>query len=276
MNLSNKKIIIPRNTNVAEIKCLENLPIEETALHLNTETPKQEHVNTSNDEEHIKKILSRIHSEADTENKKLVADLLKEYNDIFAKPGEIGEINCYKHKIILLEGAIPVRKSPYRKPASLEQFEREKVKELLEKGVIRPSHSPWGCGVVIVLDGHRSKNDSSPSSSPRLAIDYRPLNKQVHKDSFPLPNINTVIDWIGRRSKFISTLDVARGFWSMLLDPESIPLTGFITQLGLFEFTRLPYGVCNGAAAYQRAMSIILCGLLWENVLAFIDDIFYS
>jgi len=151
----------------------------------------------------------------------------------------------------------------------LEIFVRDKVKELLDKKVIRPSHSAWGMGVVIIEDGHKS----GQTKTPRFCIDYRPLNAQIHKDAFPIPNVQTVFDWIGRRSKYLSIMDCEKGFWGLPLDESSIPLTAFISHSGLFEWVRMPFGVCNGSSAYQRAMSMILSGLLWEKILAFIDDI---
>ncbi|OXA38364.1 Retrovirus-related Pol polyprotein from transposon opus [Folsomia candida] len=225
---------------------------------------------THTDKSHLEKLLSRIHPEAPSEEKEEIAKVLTEYQDVFSKPGEIGLVNCYKHKIQLIEGAKPVKKAPYRKPAHLEKFERETVQDLLNKGIIRPSHSPWASGVVIVTEGHKN---SEGQKSPRLAVDYRNLNSQIQQDSFPLLNIQTVLDWIGSRANFISVMDCSKGFWSIPLEEESIPLTSFICSSGLFEFLRLPFGISTGSQAMQRVISIILCGLMWESVLAFIDDI---
>jgi len=93
------------------------------------------------------------------------------------------------------------------------------------------------------------------------------------KDAIPIPNIQSVLDWIGSRSKYLSLMDCEKGFWGLPLAEESIPLTAFISQIGLFEWLRMPFGVANGSAAYSRAISMVLSGLLWQNALAFIDDI---
>jgi len=82
-----------------------------------------------------------------------------------------------------------------------------------------------------------------------------------------------VLEWIGKISKYLSIMDVNKGFWGIPLEEESMPLTAFICPIGLFEWTRLPMGVKNGSAAYNRAMSIVLTGLIWKNVITFIDDI---
>ncbi|OXA45127.1 Retrovirus-related Pol polyprotein from transposon opus [Folsomia candida] len=182
---------------------------------------------THTDKSHLEKLLSRIHPEAPSEEKEEIAKVLTEYQDVFSKPGEIGLVNCYKHKIQLIEGAKPVKKAPYRKPAHLEKLERETVQDLLNKGIIRPSHSPWASGVVIVTEGHKN---SEGQKSPRLAVDYRNLNSQIQQDSFPLLNIQTVLDWIGSRANFISVMDCSKGFWSIPLEEESIPLKRYIAN----------------------------------------------
>ncbi|OXA40959.1 Retrovirus-related Pol polyprotein from transposon opus [Folsomia candida] len=186
--------------------------------------------------------------------------------------GEIGLINCYKQTIKLLPGSQPVRRPPYRKPAHMEEFERKTIAELLEKGIIRHSSSPWGLGVVLVEAGHKGGGVEKPSY--RVVVDLRPLNKVTESDSFPIPNIQTVLEWVGRRNKFMSVTDVKKGFWGIPLSEESIALIAFISSsYGLFEWVRLPMGAKNGSAAYSRAISIVLTGLLWNSVLNFIDDI---
>jgi hypothetical protein len=268
LNLTQTPIHLPQGFPVANLALLEELPIEETTLLITDELnpPIPSYVP---DKTHIDNIISRIHISTDSKDKDLLVEILEQYGDVFAKPGEIGKISCYKHKIKLIEGAQPVKKAPYRKPAHLELFERNKIQELLEQGIIRPSHSPWGMGVVIVEEGHKSGS----VKTPRFAIDYRPLNKVMEKDSYTIFNIQTVLDWIGRRSNYISLMDCAKGFWSLPLDEESIPLTAFVSQAGLFEWIRMPFGVANGSAAYSRAMGIILSGLIWTNALYFIDDV---
>ncbi|OXA44383.1 Retrovirus-related Pol polyprotein from transposon opus [Folsomia candida] len=277
MNITDKKIVLKKGTKIAEIHVFADIPIEETSFTTDHEITKNtqesnllQSIQSDIEKSHLEKLLGRIHPEAPSEEKEQIAKVLTEYQDVFSKPGEIGLVNCYKHKIQLIEGAKPVKKAPYRKPALLEKFERETVQDLLNKGIIRPSHSPWASGVVIVTEGHKN---SEGQKSPRLAVGYRNLNSQIQQDSFPLLNIQTVLDWIGSRANFISVMDCSKGFWSIPLEEESIPLTSFICSLGLFEFLRLPFGISTGSQAMQRVISIILCGLMWESVLAFIDDI---
>jgi len=268
LNATSNAITLPINFLIATSN-ISNYQLSEYPENIPSIPSTNKTFPSISNEDHIKALLSRISPDTTDFEKSKFEPFLAEYADVFAKPNEIGNINCYKHSIRLIPGAQPVKKAPYRKPAHLEAFERQKIQELLEARVIRPSHSAWGMGIVIVEEGHQSGS----LKTPRFCIDYRPLNAQVHKDAFPIPNIQTIFDWIGRRSKYISLMDCAKGFWGLPLDETSIPLTAFISQSGLYEWVRMPFGVCNGSSAYQRAMSIILCGLLWESVLAFIDDI---
>jgi hypothetical protein len=264
INPSKNAIKIPANFPISNISLFDELPIT-TTNSLDVQTP----LDKSQNNDHIANILNRIDPLASHDEREHISKILTEYSDVFAQPGEIGKINCYKHTIRLIDGAVPIKRAPYRKPAHLEKFEREKIAELLEKGIIQPSHSPWGMGVVIVEEGHKC----GKTKTPRLVIDSRPLNKVMIKDAFPLPNVQTILDWIGNRSKYLTIMDVEKGFWGLPLEEESIPLTAFISQAGLFEWLRMPFGVANGSAAYSRAIAIILSGLLWNNVLSFIDDI---
>lgn len=269
------KEIVPYKTKIphAYIHLLNEISFTAHETNIVDETtiiPLENTVIITSIEQHIKNILARINPHAQEEDRLKMSALLSDFQDVFSKDGEIGLINCYKHTIKLEPGAKPVRRPPYRKPPHLEEFERKKVEELLSMGIIRPSSSPWSMGVVVVEKGHKKDG----VVTPRMTIDMRPLNKVTIADNFPIWNMQSVKEWVGSRSKFISTMDVHKGFWGLPISEESIPLTAFITSTGLYEWTSLPMGVKNGSAAYQRAISIVLKGLLWKNILNFIDDIF--
>ena len=270
LNSCNFEIEIPADFIIASLFLLEDeIPVEYITINLDEKCIVDE-TEVEAEKEHLKSICNQIDPSASPKERKMLENLFAKYPDVFAKPGEIAEINCYKHRITLIEGAKPVKRSPYRKAPDLEEFERKKIEELEKLGIIRPSHSPWGMGVVIVRDGHKD----GEKRSHRFCLDFRPLNRQTEKDAYPLLNIQSVLDWLANRCQKISTLDCNKGFWCIPLEEESIPLTAFVTKsAGLMEFTRLPFGVCNGSAAFQRAIGIILCGLLWKHILAFIDDL---
>ena len=134
---------------------------------------------------------------------------------------------------------------------------------MLQLGVIRPSHSPWASPVTLV-----PKKDGGT----RFCIDYRQLNAVTIKDRYPLPLIQDIFDQLGG-SKLFSTLDMRSGFWQLPMSPESIEKTAFVCHRGLFECSRLPFGLANAPSVYQRAMNKVLGDFIGKFVMVFIDDI---
>ena len=134
-------------------------------------------------------------------------------------------------------------------------------------GVIQPSNSPWASPVVMV----RKKDGSH-----RFSVDYRELIAVTRQDSFPLPRIDDLLDQLDR-SHYLSTLELASGYWQIRVHPESVPKTAFVTLQGSFEFTVIPFGLTNAPSVFQRLMQQVLQGLNPENgpdfVSVYIDDV---
>lgn len=128
---------------------------------------------------------------------------------------------------------------------------------------IKPSSSPWSSPVVLV-----PKKDGTT----RFCIDYRKLNSITKKDVYPLPRIDDILDTLGG-AKYFTSLDLASGYWQVSLDAESRVKSAFITHQGLHEFVRMPFGMCNAPATFQRLIEVVLAGLLWKNCFAYIDDL---
>ena len=103
-------------------------------------------------------------------------------------------------------------------------------------------------------------------------MDYRKLNSVTKKDVYPLPRIGDILDTLSG-AKFFSTLDLAAGYWQIALHPETASKSAFITHRGLHEFVRMPFGMCNAPATFQRLMEVVLAGLLWQNCFVYIDDV---
>ena len=148
---------------------------------------------------------------------------------------------------------------------SLEQqvlIDRE-VESMLQKGIIRESHSPFASGVVLV-----KKKDNSC----RFCVDYRPLNAVTVHDSHPLPRIKDLLSSI-KESKFFISLDLRAGYWQIKMRTEDIPKTAFRTHRGLYEFVVMPFGLVNAPLTFQRFMENLFGDLRWRGVLAYLDDI---
>ena len=114
--------------------------------------------------------------------------------------------------------------------------------------MIQQSNSPWASPIVLV-----KKKDGKF----RFCVDYRKLNAATKRDAHPLPRIDDLLDSL-QGSTMFSTLDLRSGYWQIGMSPEDREKTAFITPEGLWEFLRMPFGVSNGCATFQRAIKIVL------------------
>ena len=137
------------------------------------------------------------------------------------------------------------------------------MQETLQQGVIKQSSSPWASPVVLV-----AKKDGTT----RFCVDYRKLNAVTKLDVHPLPRIDDSLDLLAE-TRYFSTLDLASGYWQVGMDPESQEKTAFATHVGLYEFTVMPFGLCNAPATFQRLMERVLAGLSRERCIVYLDDI---
>ncbi|GJS08713.1 putative reverse transcriptase domain-containing protein [Tanacetum coccineum] len=151
-----------------------------------------------------------------------------------------------KFRIELIPGATPVAKSPYHlAPSELEELSGQ-LKELQDKGFIRPSSSPWGAPVLFV-----KKKDGSF----RMCIDYRELNKLIVKNRYPLPRIADLFDQL-QGSQFLK-IDLRSGYHQLRVHEDDIPKTAFRTRYRHFEFTIMPFGLANAPAMFIKNFSKI-------------------
>ena len=140
---------------------------------------------------------------------------------------------------------------------------RAHIRDLLERGVIRESSSPWASPIVVV----RKKDQSI-----RLCVDYRRLNSVTIKSAFPLPRINESLQALGN-AKYFSVMDLTSGFYQVAMEEQDIPKTAFTTPFGLWEYTRMPFGLCNSPATFQRLMQRCFGDEALNSLLIYLDDI---
>ena len=137
------------------------------------------------------------------------------------------------------------------------------IQDILAKGVVTPSHSPYAAPVVVV-----QKKDGSI----RLCVDYRRLNSKTVKDAYPLPRIEESFNALAG-SKYFTTLDLASGYHQIAMDPKDQDKTAFTTPFGLFEYTRMPFGLTGAPATFQRLMNGVMSDFLFNFLLVYLDDL---
>ena len=190
--------------------------------------------------------------------------LLMEYHDIFSlDKNEIGCTDAAEHVIELLDEEPFKEKFQWIAPPLLDEVQ-EHLQEMLDGGAIRPSQSPW-CNVVVLV---RKKDGGL-----RFCIDFWQLNARPKKDSYPLPRMQEMMEsMVGGR--FFSTMDLKSRFWQVKMSEKSRQYTAFtVGSMGIFEFLRMPYGLCNAPATFQRLMQNCLGELNLTYALIYLDDV---
>ena len=174
--------------------------------------------------------------------------LLNSYVDVFALvDGEFGKTNKIKHRINT-QGAEPVKQPGRRWPFHKREEVRGMLSDMLKRGVIEESHSPWASPIVVV-----QKKDGTS----RFCVDFRRVNALTKKDAQPLPRIDDTLDVLAG-SCWFSTLDLASGYWQVEVDDKDREKTAFSTPFGLYQFKVMPFGLCNAPATFQRLMELVL------------------
>ena len=167
------------------------------------------------------------------------------------------------HTIELVENAKPTFRPLYRLSPFEHEEVRKQVAELLDKGWIEPSSSPFGAPILFV-----QKKDKSL----RMCVDYRALNQQTVKNRYALPRIDDLIDQLSG-ARFFTSLDLAQGYHQIRVTKEDVPKTAFRTPLGHFQYLVLPFGLTNAPATFQSVMNEIFRECIGRFVLVYLDDI---
>ena len=198
-------------------------------------------------------------------DRKIVDELKAQFPDVFSdSPG--------RTKVVTLKidtgDQEPVVSHPRRIPDKLKDGVRSEVLKLVEEGIAIPSSSPWASPIVPV-----PKKDGSV----RICIDYRRLNEITVGDPFYMVTLEEILERAGR-AKVMSKLDLSKGFYQVEVDSRSQEKTAFVCPFGKFEFLRMPFGLKNAPALFQRCMESVLHSCYAfsapyiDDVLIFSDD----
>ena len=167
-----------------------------------------------------------------------VHDIFKEFEDVLQS--EPGRTTLTEHKINT-NHMRPIRLNPYRIPYAYRDAVAKELEEMEERGIIEPSHSEWSSPIVVAV-----KKDGNI----RLCVDYQRLNGAIPMDAYSMPRIDELIDRLGK-AEFITTLDLAKGYWQIPMAESDRTKTAFTTPKGLYQFKVMPCGL-NGALQCSR------------------------
>jgi hypothetical protein len=190
--------------------------------------------------------------------------VVREFADVF--PDELSGMPPDRDVEFVIElqpGTAPISKRPYRMPPKELAELKTQLQELLDKGYIHPSSSPWGCPTLFV-----KKKDGSL----RLCVDYRHLNAVTIKNTYPLPCIDVVFYQLAEARVF-SKIDLRSGYHQINIGPCDIPKTAFSTRYGLYEYLVMSFGITNAPSYFMYLMNSVFMTELDKFVVVFIDDI---
>ena len=194
----------------------------------------------------------------------VVRELVLAYHDVFTlESNELGCTSAIEHEICI-KNSEPFKEQFWHIPPPLLEEVCTSLQDMLEAGVICPSQSPW-CNVVVLV---RKKDGTL-----HFCVDFRHLNVWTKKDSYPLPHIQEALESMVGSAHF-SSMDSKSGFWQIKMAPKSQQyMTFMVGNLGFYEFTCMPFGLCNTPAAFQHPMQNTFGELNLMYCVIYLDDV---
>lgn len=183
--------------------------------------------------------------------------------EAFLKMGDrIGCTNMVEH--VITTNSPPIKQRHYPISPAVQRQVNEELDQLLRDGIVEPSKSPWASPIVLVR---------KPTGNYRFCIDFRMVNQVTLRDSYPLPFVSATLDKL-RDAKFLTTLDIKSAYFQIPLAEASRPITAFVVpNRGLYQFRRMPMGLHNACATWQRFIDRVIGVDLEQHCFAYLDDI---
>ena len=190
--------------------------------------------------------------------------VVREFLDVF--PEELPGIPLEREVDLatkIVPGTVPMSRAPYRMASTELKELKNQLQELLDKGFIRPSVSPWGAPILFV-----KKKDGTL----RMCIDYRQINKETVKNKYPLSRIEDLFFQLKGEGVF-SKIDLRSGYYQLRVKEVDVSKTTFRTRYGHYEFLVMSFGLTNAPAAFMDLMNRVFRSYVDQFVVVFIDDI---
>ena len=195
--------------------------------------------------------------------RKVILSLFIEFQDVFSKhPNDLGQTSLVEHRINTSD-EIPITRPDRRVPPNIIPEVKHVLENWLKEGVIEPSDSPYASQMVIVR---------KRSGEIRVCVDYRGLNKKTFKDAFPLPRIEECIDSL-HGAKYFCSLDLTQGYLQIKMNDDDKHKTAFRALGELYQFNRLPFGLCNAPPTFSRLMRKCYGDQFKQGIIMYLDDI---
>ena len=257
MNNTSHNVYINRNSNIGVLHPVDGVQSNK----LNMTVDANEIVVSKHSAE--VPMLNRKDFPGNSDEYAAMMDLFRKHSDVFAKSDmDLGCTNAIKHRIKTVDD-VPVN-LPYRRipPSQLEEV-KQHIEKLIQKGAVVESTSDYASPIVVVR---------KRSGDIRLCNDFRLLNAKTVKDAHALPRINESMDAL-HGSKWFSCLDLQSAYAQVPMHPDEQHKTAFSTPFGLYEHTRMAYGLCNGPSTFQRLVQTMFRKELFNTILRYLDDV---
>ena len=251
-NLTTQTVVIPPNASLCCLQEVERLEVKDSQ-----EQPDTDDIDVQLD-------LTETEKHLNSEELTMLKITLEKWKFLFSKDDlDLGHTDAIKHRIHLTDDR-PFKQRFRRIPPAMFNELKQHLKQMLDSGVIRKSHSPWASNIVPVR-----KDDGKI----RFCIDYRQLNERTVKDAYAIPRIEDTLDILHGKSWF-SCVDLKSGYWQVEMDERDKAYTAFtVGPLGLYECNRLPFGLSNAPATFQRLIEQVLGDLNMSIAVVYLDDI---
>ena len=194
--------------------------------------------------------------------------LLRKYPTAFHLPGaELHPVKGFHHDINTGDSP-PVYRMPYHKSPQELTAIKEELRRMLKMHILKPSHSQLGSPCILV----RKPTEKGVPQPPRFVVNYRGFNKVTVDNGYPIPSVSNILDVLSG-GKLFGKLDLASGYWQVLVNPRHVHKTAFSTHLGLYEFLRMPCGLKTAPQTFQRILNSIFSDFLYNWLIIYIDDL---
>ena len=267
INVQHKKITIPANHPIARLVVDYEVQVADP-ININSDDP-YERLSAPQ-----RALIDSVTVDPDEiltpEQRRRVRTLLAHHVRVFAmNPKDPTHTHLMKVDLPLKEGAVPHRHPPSRLGDSGSEIVEKHCAEMEANGIIRKSNGAWSSRIVLV---------KKKGGEIRFCIDFRDTNKKLQTLDSPIPRCDEAIDRLAsgagpHDSLFLSTLDLASGFWTLPIEEASKPITGFSTRRQRYEWNYLPFGIQSGPSYMCRLMDAALQGLAWEICIPYLDDV---